>query len=1066
MILLFSAADAYAWMRNFARADIMAENRQTVFETSSLSAGAKLDFFSWEKDGGKWGLCANFPASEEWKEGSFIFKASQETAIVITLRGPDIKDDGKTRLKIKVDYAKVELNGIELLNASDEKAVTAWHDEGKVLHAKLSADTMNTLKIRYRMKGDPKGSDKNFALNLRNSANMGFKDDIPGDGKGGWSDQGESDLRIFDVNRNIFGGMDFQIIRPESNKGKSVLTFASPNISNEIKLKEASAAGPNTSEHYRYLYLLHSSAWCDNGKEAGKIEIELSNGEVKTFPVKAGVEFGDWASPVNLPNGIIAWTGDCGDKTAALYMSRFQIDDFSVPVKSVHFKSSESGTVWIIIAATLSNNFIDFSKYQNSQKPVTIRANEEWRIIDMTDLNVKEGSALDLSRYISKTPVDKQAKLAIKDGGFVLSRSPEKRIRFTGCSINLMTDLAPLDKEGIKEYVRLAARQGYNMFRAHFLDMYLMWEAEQNLEFNPVRLDKFEYLVKCMKDEGLYLSMDAMSAPSGYFKRKNWNYNGIGMGKHLLFDNQAREQWKTGVTKLLSQKNPYTGLSLAEDPVLVNLVLYNEQDMGRVLDDMKPFKAQWKSFLVKKYGSESAVLSMYNEGIGASSGFKKIDEITPNTNGKSRLSVDSREFVYELYKDMDEFFRTTLKEIYSGWTSQYDCNPIQRFGMLRYDYPVTCMHSYHAHPDKYIESGSRASQRSAAKSEFRYFTQNGLTRFSDRPFMITEILHVFWNKYRYEQGLMLGAYSAFQDYDCLIPHSGPVMFKGAGRVNPFGTGSDPVDRASEFVTNYLFHSGAVKTGKRKIEFEIKSSGMLENGLSEESFIKPMYDAVLMSRSGCNYPDLKRPVGIQAPADTIKIPVDYEQAFTKEYTDKIYNVLLADGNQSKPAEGIFVTDGNQIKLDSRKGSLQVQAETFEGMSQCGTENISMPSLKILNPSVPASFSLMSLDTKSLESSKRLLFVVATDAVNDGITFADEERTILLKLSQAPILLRTIKATVQIKSSGKNNASIYSLRMNGERADKISSQLKNGFIEFQLDTSKLQAGPSVFFEIVKN
>ena len=46
-------------------------------------------------------------------------------------------------------------------------------------------------------------AEKNYAYaqaDLSGQANMGFYDEVAGDGKGGWTDQGENDMRFFLIN--------------------------------------------------------------------------------------------------------------------------------------------------------------------------------------------------------------------------------------------------------------------------------------------------------------------------------------------------------------------------------------------------------------------------------------------------------------------------------------------------------------------------------------------------------------------------------------------------------------------------------------------------------------------------------------------------------------------------------------------------------------------------------------------------------------------------------------------------------------------------------------------------
>ena len=60
--------------------------------------------------------------------------------------------------------------------------------------------------------------------------NRDIKDEIEGDGTGGWSDQGDNDLRMFDQ----FGaqemlGVPFDFVNPALNGGKAVLALRGQN---------------------------------------------------------------------------------------------------------------------------------------------------------------------------------------------------------------------------------------------------------------------------------------------------------------------------------------------------------------------------------------------------------------------------------------------------------------------------------------------------------------------------------------------------------------------------------------------------------------------------------------------------------------------------------------------------------------------------------------------------------------------------------------------------------------------------------------------------------------------
>ena len=68
-------------------------------------------------------------------------------------------------------------------------------------------------------------------LDLTAVANRGFADDVSGDGKGGWTDQGaQNDLSGFDLRgKSNLKGVEFDIIDPEKNGGRSCVVLRGQN---------------------------------------------------------------------------------------------------------------------------------------------------------------------------------------------------------------------------------------------------------------------------------------------------------------------------------------------------------------------------------------------------------------------------------------------------------------------------------------------------------------------------------------------------------------------------------------------------------------------------------------------------------------------------------------------------------------------------------------------------------------------------------------------------------------------------------------------------------------------
>jgi len=61
----------------------------------------------------------------------------------------------------------------------------------------------------------------------------------------------------------------------------------------------------------------------------------------------------------------------------------------------------------------------------------------------------------------------------------------------------------------------------------------------------------------------------------------------------------------------------------------------------------------------------------------------------------------------------------------------------------------------------------------------------------------------------------------------------------------------------------------------------------------------------------------------------------------------------------------------------------------------------------------------------------------------------------------VLIETGKLSAELKLSPNKKFSVYSLKMNGERIEKIPAEVSGGVMKLELNTSKHTA---IFFEIV--
>jgi len=161
-------------------------------------------------------------------------------------------------------------------------------------------------------------------LTLATIANMGLCDDVEGDGRGGWTDQGENDMRLFlttlePIDPLVPGqhqgaprfalttrGVPFQIVNPQTNRGTCIVTLRSKNTP---QLPDGSDPLPLNRQADR-LFFLHATGWAAPDLPIARYIVHYADGEKIEIPLVYGRDIQDWfAAPADLPNAWPAWTG-------------------------------------------------------------------------------------------------------------------------------------------------------------------------------------------------------------------------------------------------------------------------------------------------------------------------------------------------------------------------------------------------------------------------------------------------------------------------------------------------------------------------------------------------------------------------------------------------------------------------------------------------------------------------------------------------------------------------------------------------------------------------------------
>lgn len=914
------------------------------------------------------------------------------------------------RLSIEMTDGTYHLDGNFSLFIQDDRK---WKETISIRMNGRSGLRSGSLGISMTVRKEPVAS---VPVSLLQAANRSFRDDKAGDGIGGWTDQGpNNDLRKLKPGTLTTAGVSFQILDPEKNNGKSciVLSASQKKFPRECLVR---AQGKNG---LGYLYLLHAAAWVPLKEERiGTIKVVYRGGKKGEIPVIAGRDCGNWWLENSFSNAGIAWETMNFESRIGLYASAFPLDGVPETITFV----AEGKSVWMICAASFANRGARFS---SGDQKLIFRAGKEWLPVRFSR-RIEAGSPLDFSGSL-EAPAGKFGRVVVnKKGHFVFERKPEKRIRFLG--VNLCTTANYLTHQQSEALVEHLASVGYNSVRFHHFENDLLdKKAKDSVTFDPVMLDRFQYLMSCLKKRGIYYTLDL------YASRKLRQGDGVrnwsaAQNPKLLFDVEpsAMESWKKFVRRLLTVKNPYTGLSLAEDPALYVVNLVNEPNISFWLPLNKD------SFLAERFRKR------WMEYLSAS-GVKG----TPPGQSSGMYHHFRAGLELARIREQTAFLRSELKSKVLVTDLNYfaDYSLLGAAGNL----DVVDMHSYWDHM-RLLKPGRWSpplgfSQLSALGQAAAHVRKVMPARIFGLPFLVSEINYCFPNQFRTEYGPMAGAYAALQDWDGLYRFQWAYAKEALlpnGLISVFDIVNDPAAQLADRLIHALFIRGDVSAAPSGIAVDFQNRKLRELDAIKLAGIQDHFQVMsllgLFARVG-SLPDGRSFDGIPK----IDLTGSWQEALPEHMKARFKTAL----NQQR-----VVSETGEITITPFRKSLEVvtpRTEAFAGASGSFGGKV----LQVDGMTSPQAAALISLDGKPLAESRMMLMLHLVDMANTNMTFRNTRRTILETYGKSPLLLarRKIKVALRLPFQAK----VETLDFEGRRTGPVSTSYADGMLRFTADTA---------------
>ena len=342
------------------------------------------------------------------------------------------------------------------------------------------------------------------------------------------------------------------------------------------------------------------------------------------------------------------------------------------------------------------------------------------------------GGVTDFSPLLD-APAGKHGFIRIEGNHFVNDRG---RVRFNG--FNIVGGACFPSHELAERTADRLAHFGINIVRLHFFDLVTYGFSDDIREkgllvddgtfctFDPYQLEKFDYLIHALKQKGIYIDVNLMVGRP--FKTRN----GV--------DPEIQRMEIEFARKLFSHVNPYTGLTLAQDPCMALVEVNNENAFFSNYGDAAEFGFPSKDEL---------------NGMGQEARKENFDKL----EAADRSHWDRQKEV--LVKELG--IRVPITSTQVSYSSPWAFD-----GMDYMD-----MHAYWQHPRSSSDPDGWTMNNVAMVNSDRCGNIPILSCYRpvDRPYTVSEYNHPFPNFYGAEGQPVMHAFAAYQGWDGFIAHA-------------------------------------------------------------------------------------------------------------------------------------------------------------------------------------------------------------------------------------------------------------------------------------------------------